>query len=57
MKLTSKPSLQDFDNLNRAADLIEADIRVLISQTTQSAAGKTHISCPLPVLLKILVER
>ena len=57
VKLTSNPSLQDFDNLNRAADLVEADMRVLISQTTQPAAGKAQISCPLPDLLKILVER
>ncbi|MBM4053408.1 MAG: ATP-binding protein [Planctomycetes bacterium] len=57
VKLTSNPSLQDFNNLNRAADLVEADVRVLISQTTQPASGKTQISCPLPDLLKILAER
>jgi predicted AAA+ superfamily ATPase len=53
VKLTSHPSLQDFDRLNRAADLVGADKRVLVSQTTQSVIGKDQISCSLPELLKI----
>lgn len=56
VKLTSHPSLQDFDSLNRAADLIGADKRVLVSQTTQSTIGKDQISCSLPELLKIFVQ-
>lgn len=56
VKLTSNPSLQDFDSLNHAADLVGADMRVLVSQTPQSAAGKGQISCSLPELLKILVQ-
>ena len=47
VKLTSNPSLRDFDSLNRAADLVGADTRVLVSQTTQSALGEEQISCSL----------
>ena len=56
VKLTSNPSLQDFDSLNRAADLVGADKRVLISQTTQPVIGKERISCSLPELLKMFVK-
>jgi hypothetical protein len=55
-KLTSHPSLQDFDRLNRAADMVGADKRVLVSQTTQAAMGKDQISCSLSELLKIFVK-
>ena len=53
-KLTSNPSLQDFNNLNRTADLVSADKCALVSQTTQPAIGDNKISCSLPELLKIL---
>ena len=56
VKLTSNPSLQDFNSLNRAADLVGADKRVLVSQTTQSVIGEEQISCSLPGLLKIFVK-
>jgi len=56
VKLTSHPSLQDFNSLNRAADLVGADKRVLVSQTTQSVIGEEHISCSLPELLKMFVK-
>ncbi|MBE7549074.1 MAG: ATP-binding protein [Planctomycetia bacterium] len=56
VKLTSNPSLQDFDSLNRAADLVGADKRVLVSQTTQSAVGKMQISCSLQELLEMFVK-
>lgn len=54
-KLTSNPSLHDFDSLNRAADLVGADKRVLVSQTTKPAISNDRISCSLPELLKILI--
>lgn len=54
VKLTSHPSMQDFDSLNRAADMVGADKRVLVSQTTQAAMGDDRVSCSLPELLKIL---
>jgi len=56
VKLTSHPSLQDFNSLNRAADLVGADKRILVSQTTQSVIGEEHISCSLPELLKMFVK-
>ena len=54
VKLTSHPSLQDFDRLNRSADMVGADCRVLVSQTDRSTIGKNQISCSLPELLEIL---
>ncbi len=51
VKLTTNPSLRDFDSLNHAADLVVADKRILVSQTTQSVIGKAQISCSLPELL------
>jgi len=56
VKLTSHPSLKNFDGLNRVADLVGADTRVLVSQTTQTTIGKDQISCALPELLNILVQ-
>ncbi|MBI5193803.1 MAG: ATP-binding protein [Nitrospirae bacterium] len=56
VKLTSNPSLQHFDSLNRAADLVGADKRVLVSQTTKPAISNDRISCSLTELLKILTE-
>ena len=56
VKLTSNPSLKDFESLNHAADLVGADKRVLVTQTTQSVIGKKQISCSLQELLKILVK-
>lgn len=55
-KLTSHPSLQDFDSLNHAADMVGADKRVLVSQTTRSAIGEDRISCSLPELLKMFAK-
>ncbi|GJQ57541.1 MAG: ATP-binding protein [Candidatus Scalindua sp. AMX11] len=51
VKLTTSPSLQDFDTLNYAADLVGADKRILVSQTTKSVIGKAQVSCSLPELL------
>mgnify|MGYP001596891216 CR=1 FL=1 len=56
VKLTSHPSLHDLDILNRAADTIHADKRVLVSQTIQSVIGEDQASCSLPELLKILTK-
>lgn len=53
-KLTSSPSLRDFDALNRAADMVGADKRALVSQTNRPTKGDDRISCSLPELLKIL---
>ncbi len=56
VKLTTHPTPQDLHGLNRVADLVGADKRVLVSQTTRSAVGKDQISCALPELLKILMK-
>lgn len=53
VKLTSNSSLRDFDS----ADLVGADMRVLVSQTTQSVSGRERISCSLPELLKMFLKR
>lgn len=56
VKLTSQPSLQDFDNLDRVADLVGADKRVLVSQTSRSTISNDRMSCSLQALLKILIS-
>ena len=57
VKLTTHPTTQDLHNLNRVADMVGADKRVLVSQTTQSAVGSDQVSCALPELLKILAKQ
>ena len=56
VKLTTHPTPQDLHGLNRVADLVRADKRILVSQTTRSAVGEEQISCALPELLKILMK-
>ena len=56
VKLTSAPSDGDFRKLDRAAELIGAGRRVLVSQTTQPATGRDRSSCTLPGLLRLLEE-
>lgn len=55
VKLTTQPSAEDMRRLNRAADLIGAHRRVLISQTTDVATDGRQISCDLPWLVAHLV--
>jgi len=54
IKLTSAPSIQDFDRLNAMADLIRAKKRILVSQVKQSVEGQNQISCNLAWLLEHL---
>ncbi|MBM3789925.1 MAG: ATP-binding protein, partial [Acidobacteria bacterium] len=54
VKLTSAPSDEDFRNLDRAAELIGAGRRVLVSQTAHSAFGRDRSSCTLPELVGLL---
>lgn len=56
IKLTSAPSIQDFDCLNTTADLIRAKKRILISQVKQSVEGQNQISCNLSWLLEHFEE-
>ena len=53
-KLTSQPSPQDMERLNRVADLIEARKRILVSQTANPAFADEQISCSLPELIEFL---
>ena len=50
-KLTTDPQPQDLARLNRAADLIEAEHRFLVSQVGETVAAGTRVSCNLPWLL------
>ncbi|TVL99293.1 MAG: hypothetical protein CV087_18560 [Candidatus Brocadia sp. WS118] len=50
------PFINDFDGLNRPADLIGADKCGLVSQTTHSTIGENRISCSLPELLEIFAK-
>ena len=56
VKLTSDPAPQDVSRLNKAADLIDADYRVLVSNGSQSAMGPLNMVCNLPDLLARLLS-
>jgi len=57
MKLTTSPSPEDIQRLNKAADLVKADRRVLLSHTlTHQDDGKT-MSTNLPHLLSLLGKK
>jgi hypothetical protein len=48
IKLTSSPSPGDMEKLNRHADLIKADKRILISRTRHDTSNGRQTSCGLP---------
>lgn len=54
IKLTASPGPDDLRRLNKAADLIGAERRVLISQTRQAVASEREVSCSLPWLIRHL---
>jgi hypothetical protein len=54
VKLTTSPSPEDFRRLDRAAELCGADVRVLVSRTTDAVEGDGRISCSLWWLLRRL---
>ncbi len=51
VKLTAAPDPEDFGRLNKTADLIKADKRILVTQTTENIARADQVSCNLPWLL------
>jgi len=51
IKLTSSPSSEDFMHLRRAADLIGADVRVLISRTRRPAVNASEMSIDMRTFL------
>ncbi len=54
VKLTSSPSPEDFSRLDKAADLIGASRRFLVSQVKESAGNDRRLSCNLPAFLERL---
>lgn len=55
IKLTSRPGTEDMKRLNKTADMIGADIRVLLSRVSDPVENRNSISCNLPYLLERLV--
>lgn len=51
-KLTASPSVGDMKRLNKAADFIHADKRILVSRTPRHVESGNTISTNLPALLK-----
>ena len=56
IKLTSSPSVDEIRRLNKTADFIGADQRVLVSRVTQPIENTNTLSCDLPFLLNRLHE-
>ncbi len=54
VKLTASPGPGDLRSLNKTADLIDAEKRILVTQTRESIDGGNQISCNLPWLLEWL---
>jgi len=54
VKLTAEPSPHDLERLNRAADLIGAEKRVLLSQVREPALSEPQVSCGLSWFLQNL---
>ena len=52
VKLTASPGSADMDRLNKAADLIGASRRFLVSKTSKTAGEGNRVSCNLPWLLE-----
>jgi predicted AAA+ superfamily ATPase len=57
IKLTTSPGPEDLRRLGRAAALVGADKRVLISRTPHSAASEREVSCSLPWFLRRVLTR
>ena len=51
VKLTAAARLADLERLEKTADMIQADKRILISRTEQCQSSETSVSCNLPYLL------
>ena len=56
IKLTSNPAPHDLERLNKAANLIDATHRVLISRTNSPAVGDRMASCDLATTLGLLLD-
>jgi hypothetical protein len=51
VKLTAHPTRSDMARLEKSADLVGADLRILVSQVRQTVRSGRSISCDLPWLL------
>jgi len=56
VRLTSAPAPHDWARLDKAADMVRADRRYLLSQTREVVAEGTRISCNLEWMLRHLEE-
>jgi len=56
VKLASAPAPEDLAALNRTADLIKADRRLLVSRVSRAALDARQVSCSLSWLLAHLAE-
>ena len=56
VKLTSRPSRQDLDGLNRKADLIAAEKRILVCRRSEFLAGDNAVICDLDGLLELVTS-
>jgi len=56
IKLTSSPGPEDMARLDKAADLVKASRRFLVSQTRRRSGSGRRISCDLPFFLDHLRE-
>jgi len=51
VKLTTAPDPEDLARLKKTADLLKADRRILVTQTSQNIVSPDQVSCNLPWLL------
>jgi hypothetical protein len=56
VKLSSSPGPDDMGRLDKAADMIGAKRRFLVSQTSRSSGDERRVSCNLPAFLEYLRE-
>lgn len=56
VKLTASPGRLDMDRLEKAADMIGASRRILVSKTGRTTGGAERVSCNLGWLLKRLKQ-
>lgn len=56
VKLSASPSLRDLDHLDKAADMVGATRRFLVSQVPRSSGDSERASCNLAGLMKRLGE-
>lgn len=54
VKLTSRPSREDLDRLNRKADLVAADKRILVCRTSEFLHGGNAVVCNLDHVLEMV---